>query len=119
MEGERLPLEELLVCYEQGTRLLKSCGDYLAAAEQRIELIAQDENGQPRTTDFPTAAAPENRPADLAEPNPKNRGSVREGKSASSPAAGRSHAADAGSQPAPGSSTGPKPPRTNHEVSLF
>ena len=79
MEGERLPLEELLACYEQGTRLLKSCGDYLQAAEQRIELIAKDEDGQPRTTDFSTIAAtvatpaePENRPGDAPQPNPKS-----------------------------------------------
>lgn len=122
MEGERLPLEELLACYEQGTKLLKSCGDYLQAAEQRIELIARDENGQPRTTDFPpsaaTAATAENRPADAAEPNPKSRGAAREAKI--SPPASASRPGSSGSSVSqPGTGSGPKSPRTNHEVSLF
>ncbi len=140
MEGERLPLEELLACYEQGTRLLKSCGDYLTAAEHRIELISKDETGQPRTTDFSAAAAApaaaasaENRPGNLAEPNPKGRGgaSSRDGKAAASSAATASRSSghstsssstsgstDPGTQPAAGPAD-PTSPRTNHEVSLF
>ena len=127
MEGERLPLEELLACYEQGTGLLKSCGEYLQAAEQRIELIARDENGQPRTVAFPssTADAPapsDNRPADAAEPNTKGRsGTSREAKS-SSATSSRASSSSSSSNQAPEAGAGAgvtKSPRTNHEVSLF
>ena len=128
MEGERLPLEELLACYEQGTGLLKSCGEYLQAAEQRIELIARDENDQPRTVAFPSSTAAtatdapapsDNRPPDAAEPNTKGRGSTsREAKSSS---AASSRASSSSNQaPEAGAAAGvTKSPRTNHEVSLF
>jgi exodeoxyribonuclease VII small subunit len=39
MEGDRLPLEELLGRYEEGTNLVKVCQQRLSAAEKRIELI--------------------------------------------------------------------------------
>lgn len=57
MENARLPLEDLIRCYEEGTRLVKTCTDQLAAAEQRIELIARDAAGQARAVPFDPAAA--------------------------------------------------------------
>lgn len=56
MENARLPLEDLIRCYEEGTRLVKTCTDQLAAAEQRIELIARDAAGQARAIPFDPAA---------------------------------------------------------------
>lgn len=39
MEGEQLPLEELIARYETGARLLKHCDSVLTGARKRIELI--------------------------------------------------------------------------------
>lgn len=39
MEGEQLPLEELITRYESGARLLKHCDSVLTGARKRIELI--------------------------------------------------------------------------------
>ena len=39
MEGEQLPLEELIAHYETGARLLKHCDSVLTGARKRIELI--------------------------------------------------------------------------------
>jgi exodeoxyribonuclease VII small subunit len=39
MEGEQLPLEELIARYENGARLLKHCETVLTGARKRVELI--------------------------------------------------------------------------------
>src|SRR5579871_5599076 len=41
MEGAELPLEKLLSSYEEGMRLVKACGDRLADAEQKIEILSR------------------------------------------------------------------------------
>jgi exodeoxyribonuclease VII small subunit len=41
MEGAELPLEKLLSSYEEGMRLVKACGDRLADAEQKIEILSK------------------------------------------------------------------------------
>lgn len=54
MENSKLPLEELIRCYEEGTRLIKVCSERLAAAEQRIEVITRDAaTGQTAVVDYP------------------------------------------------------------------
>lgn len=93
MENARLPLEDLIRCYEEGTRLVKTCTDQLAAAEQRIELIARDAAGQARAVAFDPAAAA----AAPAPDSPKTR--TNPPKAAVAP-------------PAPSSAR-------DHEVSLF
>lgn len=48
MENEQLPLEELVDCYEKGTRLIQRCESILDSARERIELITvgnKDETG--------------------------------------------------------------------------
>ena len=63
MEGDRLPLEELLGRYEEGTRLVKVCQDRIGAADKRIELIAKNASGAADLSAFdPSAAAPESAP---------------------------------------------------------
>ena len=42
MESEKLPLEELITGYEQGTKLLKVCQSRIADAQKRIEIIARE-----------------------------------------------------------------------------
>jgi exodeoxyribonuclease VII small subunit len=47
MEAAELPLEKLLSSYEEGMRLVKACGDRLADAEQKVEILSK---GAPSTT---------------------------------------------------------------------
>jgi exodeoxyribonuclease VII small subunit len=49
MESSKLPLEELLVRYEEGIRLVSVCSQQLAGAEQRIETLSRNANGKPQT----------------------------------------------------------------------
>ena len=39
MEGERIPLEELLKDYEEGTRLLNACKEKINTAKEKVEKI--------------------------------------------------------------------------------
>jgi len=41
MESSELPLEKLLANYEEGMRLVKTCGDRLADAEQKVEILSR------------------------------------------------------------------------------
>jgi exodeoxyribonuclease VII small subunit len=55
MESGKLPLEELIVRYEEGMNLVKICQERLASAEQKIEMIARDGAGKPVVKDFEPA----------------------------------------------------------------
>src|SRR5580704_15441268 len=56
MESGQLPLEDLIVRYEEGMNLVKVCQDRLASAEQKIEIIARNSAGKKVVKDFePTA----------------------------------------------------------------
>src|SRR4026208_1625403 len=58
MESGKLPLEDLIVRYEEGMKLVKVCQERLASAEQRIEIITRNSAGKPVVRKFePTAAA--------------------------------------------------------------
>tara|TARA_B100000579_G_scaffold352372_1_gene306734 strand:- start:38 stop:307 length:270 start_codon:yes stop_codon:yes gene_type:complete len=39
MEGERIPLEELLKDYEEGTKLLNACKEKINVAKEKVEKI--------------------------------------------------------------------------------
>ncbi len=68
MEGDKLPLEELLGRYEEGTRLVKVCQERLTSAEKRIELITKNAAGEVTLSAFdPAAPAVEH----AARPAPK------------------------------------------------
>jgi exodeoxyribonuclease VII small subunit len=41
METAEMPLEKLLAGYEEGMRLVKACGDRLADAEQKVEILSR------------------------------------------------------------------------------
>ena len=56
MEGDQLPLEEMLQRYEEGTKLVKLCGEKLTAAEKRIEIVARNASGKPQIDPFDPAA---------------------------------------------------------------
>lgn len=52
MEGENLPLDQLLVSYEEGVRLAKFCSGKIATAEKRIEIISRGSEGEPEIQPF-------------------------------------------------------------------
>ena len=52
MESGKLPLEDLIVRYEEGMNLVKVCQERLAHAEQKIEIIARNSAGKPIVKDF-------------------------------------------------------------------
>lgn len=56
MESGKLMLEDLIVRYEEGMKLVKICQERLASAEQKIEMIARDGAGKPVVKGFEPAA---------------------------------------------------------------
>jgi exodeoxyribonuclease VII small subunit len=62
MEAERLPLDDLIQAYDEGTRLLDICRQRLDDAQRRVDLITQRADGTATlapfaTDDTPTAEA--------------------------------------------------------------
>ena len=60
METGKLPLEDLIVRYEEGMNLVKVCQERLTSAEQKIEIIARNTAGKPVVKDFEPAAESSN-----------------------------------------------------------
>ena len=61
METGKLPLEDLIVRYEEGMNLVRVCQERLAKAEEKIEIIARNSAGNAIVKDFeptPEPAAP-------------------------------------------------------------
>ena len=56
MESGKLPLEDLIVRYEEGMKLVKICQERLASAEQRIEIITRNSAGKPVVKNFEPAS---------------------------------------------------------------
>ena len=52
MESGNLPLEDLIVRYEEGMKLVNVCQERLANAEQKIEIIARNSAGKPIVKEF-------------------------------------------------------------------
>jgi len=52
MESDKLPLEDLLKRYEEGTKLVQVCEEKLKSAEQRIEIITRNAAGEPQVEEF-------------------------------------------------------------------
>jgi exodeoxyribonuclease VII small subunit len=61
LEGERLPLEEMVVSYERGMKLLRVCRSRIESARQRVELITADLEGRGKAslTEFTPQEGPE------------------------------------------------------------
>lgn len=58
MESGELPLEQLIVRYEEGMKLVKVCQERLASAEKRIEVITRNSAGKPTVKEFAATSAP-------------------------------------------------------------
>jgi exodeoxyribonuclease VII small subunit len=52
MESDKLPLEGLLVRYEEGVKLVRVCEEKLQAAGKRIEIITRNAAGDPQLAEF-------------------------------------------------------------------
>ncbi len=59
MESGKMMLEELILRYEEGMKLVKICQERLASAEQRIEIITRNNAGKPVVKEFEPAAEKE------------------------------------------------------------
>src|SRR5437660_11337412 len=60
METGKLPLDDLIVRYEEGMNLVKVCQERLTKAEQKIEIIARNNAGKPIVKDFEPAGESSN-----------------------------------------------------------
>jgi exodeoxyribonuclease VII small subunit len=74
MESGELPLEDLIVRYEEGMNLVKVCQERLASAEQKIEIIARNNAGTPAVKDFEASAEPR---TETQQPQPHQNDEVR------------------------------------------
>lgn len=59
MEGDRMPLDEMVSSYEEGMGLLKVCRQRIEVARRRIEMITADAEGKPALAPFDPAAVAE------------------------------------------------------------
>ena len=76
MESGKMMLEELIVRYEEGMKLVKVCQERLASAEQRIEIITRNNAGKPVVKAFEPAAEKEP-PAKVEEKGANKNDEVR------------------------------------------
>jgi exodeoxyribonuclease VII small subunit len=72
MESGKLPLEDLIVRYEEGMNLVKICQERLANAEQKIEIIARNSAGKAVVKEFEPTQEPETAPRVTDEPQDTN-----------------------------------------------
>ena len=56
LENGDLSLDQTLAAYEQGVALIRACQQQLEQAEQRIQLLAHDANGEETLVPLPTQA---------------------------------------------------------------
>ena len=72
MESGKLPLEDLIVRYEEGMKLVKICQERLANAEQKIEIITRNSAGKAVVQEFEAAqeaGAPEKTAVESESPD--------------------------------------------------
>jgi exodeoxyribonuclease VII small subunit len=68
MESGDLALEDLIVRYEEGMKLVKVCQERLASAEERIEIITRNGAGKPVVKEFEAPAGAAAQPEAKGEP---------------------------------------------------
>src|SRR4051794_39423861 len=56
MESGKMLLEDLIVRYEEGMKLVGICRERLASAEKRIEVITRNDAGKPVVKEFDAPA---------------------------------------------------------------
>jgi exodeoxyribonuclease VII small subunit len=80
LEGERLPLEDMVVSYERGMKLLRVCRSRIESARQRVELITADLEGRGK------ASLTEFTPQEGAETSATGEAAKRQSRKKSAPA---------------------------------
>ncbi len=82
MENGDLPLDQLVVIYEEGLHLVRFCSDRLQEAEKRLQTITRDAAGQP--TGLATVQNPEEIPPSTP---PETSGTEEDSRGAEEPPA--------------------------------
>ena len=59
LDGGGIALEEALKLFEEGKKHSKTCSQKLTQVKKKIQLLLEDENGQPVEEDFDAGDAPE------------------------------------------------------------
>jgi exodeoxyribonuclease VII small subunit len=77
MESGKLPLEDLIVRYEEGMNLVKICQERLANAEQKIEIIARNNAGKTVVKEFEPTQEPETPPKAFGDESPSTNDEIR------------------------------------------
>ena len=77
MESGKLPLEDLIVRYEEGMNLVKICQERLTNAEQKIEVIARNSAGKTIVKEFEPTQEPETPPKALGDESPNTNDEIR------------------------------------------
>lgn len=71
MESGKMMLEDLIVRYEEGMKLVGICRERLTSAEKRIEIITRNDAGKPVVKNF-------DEPAEAAKPTqPQPKGETK------------------------------------------
>ncbi len=78
MEASDLPLERLIVNYEEGIQLVKTCQQKLAEAEKKIEIIRRKANADPELQPFDPEVPPAAPPPSPGSPAPQRRSGPRD-----------------------------------------
>jgi len=55
METGNLPLDEVIVTFEEGIKLVRDCRDKLTATEKRIQILISESEGARALADFEEA----------------------------------------------------------------
>lgn len=76
MESGKMSLDDLIVRYEEGMKLVKICQERLASAEQRIEMITRNNAGKPSVKPFEPATEPAESPVTAQDKGEKNNDDV-------------------------------------------
>lgn len=71
LEGERLPLEQMVASYERGMKLLRVCRSRIETARQRVEIITADFEGRGKASLSEFSAPEAAETASAAEDAPK------------------------------------------------
>lgn len=112
MEVDRLPLDELISSYEEGTRLVKVCSEFLKVAEQKIELLAR--SGEADATLVPFDSS-KNSTRNAGSSEPSQSESAAPGHTSPSTKSVRKDPTTVGSNDRPSTSSS----SSQNEVSLF
>ena len=78
MEADDLPLERLIVNYEEGIKLVKTCQQKLAEAEKRIEIIQRQAGADAELKPFDPTAKPSDPEAKADSPAPPRKAGPRD-----------------------------------------